>query len=122
MTTNRIVVAGAAGDLGDRIVRALVARGADVQALLRVGSDPAKVERVQHAGAAAVVVDFADRASLARACGGAGCVVSALSGLGDVIVETQGRLLDARDRGRRAALHPVRFLARLHRAAGGVEP
>ena len=95
MTTNRIVVAGAAGDLGDRIVRALVARGADVQALLRVGSDPAKVERVQHAGAAAVVVDFADRASLARACGGAGCVVSALSGLGDVIVETQGRLLDA---------------------------
>ena len=95
MTTDRIIVAGAAGDLGERIVRALVARGADVQALVRAGTDLAKIERVKNAGANAVLVDFADRASLARACSEAACVVSALNGLGDVIVETQSRLLDA---------------------------
>jgi uncharacterized protein YbjT (DUF2867 family) len=42
-----------------------------------------------------VVVDYADRASLAKACEGATCVVSALAGLRDVIIHAQTALLDA---------------------------
>ena len=93
MTT--IIVAGATGDLGERTARALVARGATVRALLRKGSSPAKVERVRATAAEPLIVDFDDAASLTAACAGADCVVSAVSGLADVIVETQTRLLDA---------------------------
>jgi hypothetical protein len=40
-------------------------------------------------------VDFGDAAALARVCAGGSCVVSALSGLRDVIVEAQSALLHA---------------------------
>jgi nucleoside-diphosphate-sugar epimerase len=42
-----------------------------------------------------VEVDFSSVPDLTKACTGADCVVSALSGLRDVIVETQTRLLEA---------------------------
>jgi hypothetical protein len=40
-------------------------------------------------------VDYGQAAELQRWCAGASCVVSALSGLADVIVDAQGALLDA---------------------------
>jgi len=90
-----ILVAGGTGDLGGRIIKALVKNGAVVRAIVRPGSDAAKVEKLRDSGAKIVEVDMTDAAALADACKGAACVVSALAGLRDVIVEGQGRLLDA---------------------------
>ncbi|WP_434384985.1 NmrA family NAD(P)-binding protein [Melittangium boletus] len=92
MTDTTVVLAGGTGGLGGRIARALVNRGATVRALVRPGS---RVGELQGPGITRVEVDYADGDALARACAGAGCVVSALSGLHEVIVEAQGRLLDA---------------------------
>lgn len=89
------MLAGATGDLGHRIALALLARGAEVRALVRPGNIRPTVEELRARGARIVEVDFNDAAALTRACAGAGCVVSALSGLREVIVDTQARLLDA---------------------------
>jgi uncharacterized protein YbjT (DUF2867 family) len=90
-----IVVAGATGNLGGRIARALLARGASVRALVRQGTAREKIEPLEALGATIAVVDFNDAAQLTLACSSASCVVSALQGLRDVIVETQTVLLDA---------------------------
>lgn len=76
-----IVLAGATGDLGGRIARALLAKGALVRGLARSNSDREKVEALRKEGATICEVDFHDAAALAKACEGATCVVSALSGL-----------------------------------------
>lgn len=91
-----IALAGATGDLGCRIGQQLLARQASVRALVRPGSatKPA-VARLREAGAEIVEVDFDSLPTLSRALAGASCVVSALSGLREVIVTTQARLLDA---------------------------
>ncbi len=90
-----ILVAGATGDLGGRIIKALVSKGADVHALARNGSDLAKVEALTNLGAKVVQVDLADAEALKQACAGVSCVVSALAGLREVIVDTQLLLLNA---------------------------
>jgi uncharacterized protein YbjT (DUF2867 family) len=90
-----IVLAGAGGDLGDRIASALVERGADVRALVRRTTSGAGHSALALLGVTPVVVDYDDPVSLVRACDGATCVVSALNGLEPVIMGAQGRLLDA---------------------------
>jgi nucleoside-diphosphate-sugar epimerase len=90
-----IVLAGATGDLGLRIAQALRLRGAVVRALVRPGNTKPAVASLREQGVAIVEVDFDDVAALTRACAGAACVVSALSGLRDVIVDAQTRLLEA---------------------------
>jgi nucleoside-diphosphate-sugar epimerase len=90
-----IVVAGAAGDLGHRVALALLARGARVCALVRPGNTKPNVATLREQGAAIVEVDFNDAVALTRACAGASCVVSALSGLRPVIIDAQTHLLDA---------------------------
>lgn len=90
-----VVVAGATGDLGERIARALVARGAEVRALVRPGRSSEKQAVLRETGAFPVEVEFGDVGALTEACRGAVCVVSAVNGLRPVIVEMQGRLLDA---------------------------
>jgi nucleoside-diphosphate-sugar epimerase len=89
------VLAGATGDLGQRIACALLDRGAELRALVRPGSSKPGVAELRQRGAAIIEVDFNDLAALTRACAGAACVVSALSGLREVIVDAQTRLLDA---------------------------
>ena len=90
-----IVLAGATGDLGHRIALALLARGAQVRALVRPGSIKPIVNDLRERGATILEVDFNDPAALTRACAGAACVVSALSGLREVIVDAQTQLLAA---------------------------
>ena len=90
-----IILAGATGNLGGRIARAILERGANVRAVVRHNSDPNKVEELRKRGAAIAEVDFDSVPELTRACSGGSCVISALSGLRDVIVETQTLLLDA---------------------------
>ena len=46
-----ILVAGATGDLGGRIIKSLVSKGADVHALIRPGSDKAKIAALASLGA-----------------------------------------------------------------------
>ena len=90
-----IVLAGARGDLGLRILRALVARGATVRALVGPDVGEQDVARIAAAGATPVRADPHLVAAMRSACAGATCVVSALNGLRDAIVERQGVLLDA---------------------------
>lgn len=90
-----IVVAGATGDLGGKIVRHLINRNARVKALIRRDSSSKTVQNLIAQGAEIVEVDYRDIAQLSKACEGAFCVVSALSGLGNVIIDTQTTLLQA---------------------------
>jgi nucleoside-diphosphate-sugar epimerase len=89
------VLSGATGNLGGRIAKVLLERGAKVRAIVRHSSAPDKVEELRKRGAAIVEVDFNSVHELTSACSGGSCVISALSGLRDVIVETQTLLLDA---------------------------
>jgi nucleoside-diphosphate-sugar epimerase len=95
MSDPTIVVAGATGNLGGRIVKALLERGASVRALVRPGVARDKLERLQRLGVTIANVDFSSASKVALACSAAACVVSAVAGLRDVIVETQTGLLDA---------------------------
>jgi nucleoside-diphosphate-sugar epimerase len=90
-----IAVAGATGNLGGRIARALVDRRAGVRALVRHGTARETLERLEELGVAIAWVDFSSASQLTAACSRASCVVSALQGLRDVIVEKQSILLDA---------------------------
>ena len=95
MTGSTIVVAGATGNLGGRIARALLARGASVRALIRPGAARDKLDRLLRLGVTIANVDFSSASQVVLACSGAACVVSALAGLRDVIVEAQTVLLEA---------------------------
>ena len=89
-----IVVAGATGNLGGRITTALRRRGAEVVALARAGASADKVAALEDLGARVARVDMADARTIATACTGAACVVSAVQGLRDVVVEAQSALLE----------------------------
>ena len=95
MNAPTIVLAGAAGDLGTRIAKALVSRGAAVRALVRNDASDADKNRLATIGAKIASADVNDIGSVAAGCEGASCVVSALNGLHDVVVVRQGMLLDA---------------------------
>ena len=90
-----IVLAGAGGDLGGRIARGLIARGATVRALVRPGLDDAERSRIEALGVTPVAADPADIDAMTALIAGAACVVSALNGLHDVMIGRQGVLLDA---------------------------
>jgi len=90
-----IILAGATGNLGRRIAKALLERGAKVRALVRRSSGLDKVDELRKLGAEIAEVDFNNVHELTRACADGNCVISALSGLRDVIVDTQTLLLDA---------------------------
>jgi uncharacterized protein YbjT (DUF2867 family) len=91
----KIVLAGATGNLGTRIARALSKRGADVVALARIGARANKVKALESLGVKIRIVDMASVSDIAKACDGAACVVSVLAGLRDVIIDTQSILLEA---------------------------
>ena len=90
-----IAVAGATGGLGARIVRGLTEQKANVRALVRPGTAPERLARLEKLGAAVIPVDLGNTSATVEVCAGVACVVSALAGLRDVIVETQTALLDA---------------------------
>ncbi len=90
-----ILVAGATGDLGGRIIKALLNRGAQVRALVRSVADTAKIAKIEEPGVKIIPVVNWSGSELASACEGVSCVVSAVQGLRDVIVDAQCLLLDA---------------------------
>lgn len=64
-------------------------------ALVRRGTTAEKVRAVVEFGATVALVDTSDRVEVAKACEGAGCMVSAVQGLHDVVVDAQAVLLQA---------------------------
>lgn len=94
-TPQTIVVAGATGHLATLIVQELLARHAHVRALVRRDTPLSQTATLEKAGAVVIPVDYQNTVALAEALRNAQCVVSALSGLQDVIVETQSDLLKA---------------------------
>jgi uncharacterized protein YbjT (DUF2867 family) len=90
-----ILVAGATGDLGGRIVRSLLSKGAEVSIIVRSSSDNEKIQLLETLGVKIYKVNNWSVEELAKACSGAYCVVSALAGLRDVIIDRQKILVDA---------------------------
>lgn len=90
-----IALAGATGRLGRRIAASLIEHGASVRAIIRPASDPEKIKDLEKLGATITRVDYSDAGRLADACRDCTCVVSALAGLRDVIVDAQTQLLEA---------------------------
>jgi uncharacterized protein YbjT (DUF2867 family) len=71
-----VLVVGATGLLGGEICRLLAERGRPIRALVRAGSDVAKVENLRSLGADLVVGDLKDPASLESACDGVDAVIT----------------------------------------------
>ncbi|RNL55834.1 NmrA family NAD(P)-binding protein [Pedobacter jejuensis] len=90
-----ILVAGATGNLGKRICSELITRNAEVRAIVRTTADPEKIAALEKIGVKVIEADLANIDDIAKAYKGADCVVSALAGLGDVIIDLQKRLVDA---------------------------
>ncbi len=90
-----VLVAGATGNLGGRIVRALLAADATVAGLARPGGSGEREAALAGAGARVVTVDLKDGAALDSALAGVTTVVSALQGLEPVILDAQTTLLQA---------------------------
>ncbi|SEJ84426.1 Uncharacterized conserved protein YbjT, contains NAD(P)-binding and DUF2867 domains [Dyadobacter sp. SG02] len=95
ITPQTIVVAGATGHLGKLIIKELLARHAHVKALVRRDTPLSKTASLEKAGAVVIPVDYQNSVMLTEALRDAQCIVSALSGLREVIVEMQSDLLRA---------------------------
>ena len=91
----RIAIAGATGNLGNRIVKALVMQGADVLALVRKESGEEKIKALKTVGVEVAQVDLSNIEELSQPLQGTSCVVSAVQGLREVIVDAQTVLLEA---------------------------
>ena len=89
-----VVVAGATGNLGARIVKALVSQGATVKAVVRPGTEQSRIEKLRLLGVEVAEVNLGSVDEVKAACLGASCVVSTLLGLRQVMVDTQTVLLE----------------------------
>lgn len=90
-----VAVAGAAGKLGALITTNLRARNVQVKALVRPNTSSARTASLRSAGAIITEADLNDVAALTAHLRGVTTVVSALNGLGDVMLGSQKNLLDA---------------------------
>ncbi|PBQ33458.1 NmrA family protein [Sphingobacteriaceae bacterium] len=92
-----IVVAGATGNIGTKIVDALLANaplGLEIRALVRKTSDTLKISSLEQKGIKVFQINMHDKNEIAKACLGASCVVSVLAGLEDTVIKAQKVLLD----------------------------
>jgi nucleoside-diphosphate-sugar epimerase len=94
-TVPTLILAGATGDLGLRIGKALCTHPAKVVALVRQQTTSKAMDVLHGLGVEVRIVDYNDVAQLADTCRGAHCVISVLAGLQEVILEAQGNLLAA---------------------------
>ena len=90
-----IIVAGGTGHLGGLIINHLIKQKARVRALVRSTSGHNKSHELEAKGVEVMKVDFSNHAELVEVCKGAQCIVSAVSGLEDVIIGLQTNLLRA---------------------------
>jgi nucleoside-diphosphate-sugar epimerase len=90
-----ILIAGATGNLGSRIVNALQGKDVEIRAVVRQNTSAEKIQALEKLGVKVYPIDMMNVEAVKTACLGATCVVSALAGLSDVILDTQKVLLDA---------------------------
>lgn len=90
-----ILVAGATGNLGQKICRELIKKNVRVRAIVRSSSNKEKIDALEKMGVDIFSVDLSNQEGLIAACSGVSCVVSAVAGLYDVIVESQTQILEA---------------------------
>lgn len=90
-----IVVAGATGNLGGKIVNALLTKDVEVRAIVRLETNIAKIKALEQKGVKVFQVDTNNKSDISKYCEGAHCVVSALAGLKETIIDTQKVFLDA---------------------------
>jgi nucleoside-diphosphate-sugar epimerase len=90
-----IVVAGATGSLGGKIVKALLAKDVEVRAIVRLETDIEKVKDLEQKGVKVFPVDTSNQSEISKHCIGAHCLVSALAGLKETVIDTQKIFLDA---------------------------
>lgn len=90
-----ILVAGATGNLGLRIVKALVNKDAEIRAVVRSGSDVEKIKILEGLGVKVYRLNNWNIEEIKNACLNATCVVSVLAGLREVVIDAQKILLDA---------------------------
>jgi nucleoside-diphosphate-sugar epimerase len=90
-----IVVAGATGNLGGKIIRELVINDAEVHAIVRLETEPEKINQLVEIGAKVFPVDTSCASEIAKHCEGAHCMVSALAGLRDTVIDAQKVFFDA---------------------------
>ena len=124
MSGPTVVVAGATGALGRKIVRGLRKSGAGVRAVVRPSSDPESVAALREIGGGAEgfetpEVDTSSVDALAAVCEGAECVVSAVAGLRPVIVDAQTTLLEAAVRAGVPRFIPSDFAIDFYRVPDG---
>jgi NmrA-like family len=92
---NIILVAGGTGNLGERIVRVLLSKSTEVRVLVRSGSNKNIINKLEELGAKIITINSWTVEEIAPACTNVSCVVSALAGLREVIIDAQKILLDA---------------------------
>jgi nucleoside-diphosphate-sugar epimerase len=90
-----ILVAGATGNLGLRIVKALLNKDAEIRVVVRSNSDIEKIKELENLGVKIYMVSSWNLEELKTSCVGVSCVVSALAGLREVVIDAQKVLLDA---------------------------
>jgi uncharacterized protein YbjT (DUF2867 family) len=90
-----VIVVGATGDLGGRIVKFLLEKDARVRTIVHKDTDPEKIQKLEKMGVAVFKANMLDAKSMYEYFIGASCVVSALAGLRDVIIDVQKAVLDA---------------------------
>ena len=90
-----IVVAGATGNLGGKIVKALLALDVEVRAIVRLETDIKKIKNLEQKGVKVFQVDTNNKSEISKHCIGAYCLVSALAGLRETVIDTQKIFLDA---------------------------
>jgi nucleoside-diphosphate-sugar epimerase len=90
-----IVVAGATGNLGGKIVKALLALDIEVRAIVRLETDLKKIKDLAQKGVKVFQVDTSNQSEISTHCIGAHCFVSALAGLSETVIDAQRIFLDA---------------------------
>jgi nucleoside-diphosphate-sugar epimerase len=90
-----IVVAGATGNLGGKIVKELLAKDVEVRAIIRLETDIKKIKDLEQKGVKVFQVYTSNKSEISKHCIGAHCLVSALAGLSETVIDTQKIFLDA---------------------------
>jgi len=89
------VIAGATGNLGGKIVKSLLAKNAEVRAIVRLETDIEKIKDLEQKGVKVFQVDTNNKSEISKHCAGAHCFISALAGLSETVIDAQKIFLDA---------------------------
>ena len=90
-----ILIAGATGNLGNKIVDELLKLNTIVKVLVRSQTDEKKIQNLASKNVEIYKVDVYTIEEIALVCKGVDCVVSVLAGFEDTIVDTQKILVQA---------------------------